>query len=364
MTVHAAVLAETGAPLRIEAITLDAPGPGRVRVRLAAAGVCHSDLSLARGALQQRVPAVLGHEGAGTVVAVGDGVTAVRPGDRVLLNWSPSCRSCWWCTHGEPHLCEHATDAAAVEYARRGDGSALYPGLGVAAFATETIVPETSCVRLPEGTDLASAALIGCAVMTGVGAVRNAACVAAGESVVVIGLGGVGLSAVQGARMAGADPVIAVDPSVERVDLALRLGATHAVGAGADLAREVRALTGGRGADHAIECAGTAATIRATWSATRRGGTATIVGLGARGDELTFNALELTHFARTLRGCMFGSSDPQRDVPLLLADIEAGRLDVGAMVSHRVALDDLEAAFADMAAGRGARAVVVFEEPP
>ena len=361
VTVEAAVLREVGAPLHVEEISLGEPGPGQVRVRMVATGVCHSDLSLARGTLAQPVPAVLGHEGAGRVVSVGDGVTGLSPGDAVLLNWAPPCRQCWWCEHGEPYLCAHAGDAAARPYAELADGTPLYGALGVAAFATETVVAQAACIPVPGDIDLADAALLGCAVLTGVGAVVHAARVQPGDSVAVIGLGGVGLCAVQGARIAGAELVIAVDGAPEKADLARRLGATHVLEPGDDLGKRIRALTDGRGVDHAIECVGRAQTIRTAWSVTRRGGQATIIGLGARDDTMAFNALEVAHFARDLRGSMYGNSDPAVDIPLLLEHVRAGRLDLDALVSRRIALADVELAFGEMVAGRGARTLIVFE---
>jgi S-(hydroxymethyl)glutathione dehydrogenase / alcohol dehydrogenase len=361
-TVRAAVLRSAGTPLRVEDITLPDPGPTQVRVRMIATGVCHSDLSLARGTLTHNTPVVLGHEGCGRVVEVGSEVRDVNPGDAVLLNWAPACRTCWWCEHGEPFLCANADKAGAQAYASLDDGSPVYPGLGVAAFATETLVAEAACIRIPDDVDLEEAALLGCAVLTGVGAVSHAAAVTAGESVVVIGLGGVGLCAVQGARLAGADPIVAVDSAADKADLARSLGATDVLLPGADLGKRVRALTGGRGADHAIECVGTAETIRSAWSVTRRGGQATIVGLGPRTDTVTFNALEVAHFARTLRGSMYGNGDPAVDVPVLIDHVRAGRLDLGALVTRRLTLDDVEDAFADMIAGHGARSLIVFEE--
>jgi S-(hydroxymethyl)glutathione dehydrogenase/alcohol dehydrogenase len=357
---RAAVVRAAGEQPNVETIALPDPKPGQVRVRLAATGVCHSDLSLARGTLVQLFPAVLGHEGAGRVVATGGNVS-LREGDAVLLNWAPACGQCWFCAHGEPYLCVHASDTAAHSYAQLADGSEVYPGLGVAAFATDTVVAENACIRIPDDIPLEQAALLGCAVLTGVGAVVNAARVTAGESVVVFGLGGVGLSALQGARIAGAAPIIAVDPSPEKADLARRLGATDVLEPSPDLGKQVRALTGGRGADHAIECVGRADAIRAAWSVSRRGGHATIVGMGAKSDTLTFNALEIAHFARTLAGCMFGASDPARDVPLLLEHVRAGRLDLEALVSARIGLDGIPTAFADIEAGRGARSLIVFD---
>ncbi|HEX6872357.1 MAG TPA: Zn-dependent alcohol dehydrogenase [Micromonosporaceae bacterium] len=363
MSVPAAVLTEVGGPLAVEEITLAPTGPDQVRVRLAATGVCHSDLSLANGTLRHQLPVVLGHEGAGRVIAVGDGVRDLRVGDPVVLNWAPACRTCWFCRHGEPYLCENAGQAQARRYASRADGSPLYPGLGVGAFATETVVDEHACVRLPDDIPLVEAALLGCAVLTGVGAVRNAARVRPGEAVLVIGLGGVGLAAVQGARIAGAGQIIAVDPAEGKRDLALRLGATDALAPGADLSRQVRHLCAGRGADHAIECVGRAETIRAAWSATRRGGHTTVVGLGQATDQVTFNALELGHFARTLSGCMYGSTDPAQDLPFLVECYRRGALDLRSMVGQEISLTEVGDAFTalDAGTGAGARSVVVFD---
>ena len=360
---RAAVLRERGGPLRVEEIDLPEPGPGQVRVALAATGVCHSDLSLANGTLAHKLPVVLGHEGAGRVTAVGEGVTAPAPGDPVVLNWAPACRACWWCGHGEPWLCARAADAAQRPYARLGDGGEVFPGLGTAAFATGTVVGAHACIPLPDDIPLAEAALLGCAVLTGVGAVLNAARVRPGESVVVIGLGGVGLAAVQGARLAGADPIVAVDPVAAKAPLARRLGATEVMGPGRDLGKRVRALTGGRGADHAIECVGRAETIRAAWSATRRGGRATVVGVGPATEQVTFHPLELFHFARELSGCVYGNSDPATDVPRLLEHYRAGRLDLAALVTDEVTLDGVGLALERLAAGSGtgARTLVRFE---
>lgn len=370
--VRAAVITAAGAPLEVRDIELAEPGPGQVRVRLAAAGVCHSDLSLADGTLRQPVPAVLGHEGAGTVVAVGAGVTNLAPTDRVLLNWAPACRSCHFCRLGEPWLCERAGAAAGRPYATLPDGTGLYPGLGTAAFAEETLVPASATLPLPDGVNLVDAALLGCAVLTGYGAVHAAAKVRPGQSAVVIGLGGVGLAVVQALRVAGADPIVAIDTSPAKEPLARVCGATGFLvpsGAGKDdtgrddTGRRVRALTGGYGADHAFECVGRAATIRSAWSCTRRGGTATIVGIGAKSDNVCFSALEIFHFARTLRGCVFGNSDPERDVPVIAGHIRAGRLSLADLVTDHIDLAGIPAAFDRMRRGEGGRSLVLFDAP-
>jgi S-(hydroxymethyl)glutathione dehydrogenase/alcohol dehydrogenase len=333
-----------------------------VRVRLAATGVCHSDLSLAQGRLRHSFPVVLGHEGAGRVVGVGEGVADLAVGDHVVLNWAPPCRACWYCDRGEPYLCEHAERAWHRPHARLTDGTEVYPGLGVGGFATETTVDAGACIPVPSDLPLTEAALLGCAVLTGIGAVRNAARVRPGESVVVFGLGGVGLSAVQGARIAGAGRIIAVDPAPEKAELALRTGATDVVEPGPDVAKRIRQLCEGRGADHAIECVGRAETIRAAWSSTRRGGRTTVVGMGSKTDQLSFNALEITHFARSLQGCMYGSADPAVDIGFLLDCYRAGELDLRAMVTSEIALEEVGEAFRRLAAGTGARSVVVFPD--
>ncbi|GAB3857857.1 Zn-dependent alcohol dehydrogenase [Dactylosporangium cerinum] len=358
------VLRAVDGPATVEELALNPVGPAQVRVRLAAAGVCHSDLSLANGTLRQPFPVVLGHEGAGVVVEVGSDVSAISVGDHVVLNWSPPCRSCWFCDAGEPYLCAHADDARGVPFARTFThdpaGEDVYAGLGTGAFATETVIGANACIPVPADIPLDEAALLGCAVLTGVGAILNSARVRAGESVAVIGLGGVGLAALQGARIAGAPTIIAVDASPSKEDLALSLGATHFLTPGPSLAKEIRALTSGRGADHAVECVGRAATIRAAWSVTRRGGRATVLGLGSTSDEVTFSALEVAYFARTLTGCMYGSTDPAVDVPVLLSHYRSGALNLSALVTDHVSLNEVNAAFDRMRNGVGARTLIHF----
>ncbi|MFF7072443.1 Zn-dependent alcohol dehydrogenase [Streptomyces pseudovenezuelae] len=358
--VRAAVLPAVGAPLEVTDIDLPDPGPGQVRVRLAAAGVCHSDLSLSNGTMRVPVPAVLGHEGAGTVVAVGEGVTGVAPGAEVVLNWAPSCGKCHACSLGEVWLCANALSGAAEVYARTADGTDLHPGLNVATFAEETVVPESCLLPLPAGIPLTDAALLGCAVLTGYGAVHHSARVRAGETVAVHGVGGVGLAALQAARIAGASKIVAVDVSPEKEDLARAAGATDYVIASDATAREIRGLTGKQGVDVAVECVGRASTIRAAWDSTRRGGRTTVVGIGGKDQQVTFNALEIFHWGRTLAGCVYGNSNPAEDLPVLAEHVRAGRLDLGALVTERIALDGIPAAFDNMLAGKGGRALVVF----
>jgi S-(hydroxymethyl)glutathione dehydrogenase/alcohol dehydrogenase len=360
MAVRAAVLPAIGSPLEITGIDLPDPGPGQVRVRLAAAGVCHSDLSLSDGTMRVPVPAVLGHEGAGTVVSVGEGVDHVSPGDGVVLNWAPSCGACHACSLGEVWLCANALSGAADVYARTTEGTDLHPGLNVAAFAEETVVSASCVLPVPDGVPLTDAALLGCAVLTGYGAVHHSARVRAGETVAVFGVGGVGLAALQAARIAGASKIVAVDVSAEKEELARAAGATDYVVASDTTAREIRGLTGKQGVDVAVECAGRAVTIRTAWDSTRRGGRTTVVGIGGKDQQVTFNALEIFHWGRTLSGCVYGNSDPARDLPVLAGHIRAGRLDLSALVTEHISLDGIPAAFENMLAGKGGRALVVF----
>ncbi|MFZ3571499.1 Zn-dependent alcohol dehydrogenase [Streptomyces sp. BH097] len=359
--VRAAVLPAVGSPLEIADIDLPEPGPGQVRVRLAAAGVCHSDLSLTNGTMRVPVPAVLGHEGAGTVVSVGEGVTHVAPGDGVVLNWAPSCGNCHACGLGEVWLCANALAGAADIHAKRAsDGSDLHPGLNVAAFAEETVVAANCLLPVPDGVPLTDAALLGCAVLTGYGAVHHSARVREGETVAVYGVGGVGLATLQAARIAGASKIIAVDVSPEKEALARAAGATDYVVASENTAREIRALTAKQGVDVAVECVGRAVTIRTAWESTRRGGRTTVVGIGGKDQQVTFNALEIFHWGRTLSGCVYGNCDPAQDLPVLAEHIRAGRLDLSTLVTERIALDGIPAAFDNMVAGKGGRALVVF----
>ncbi|MDQ3790769.1 MAG: zinc-binding dehydrogenase [Actinomycetota bacterium] len=356
--VRAAVLTKQGGRLEVMDISLGDPGPGQVKVKVAAAGVCHSDLSLANGTLLQEVPAVLGHEGAGVVIAVGDGVDRVAVGDHVVLNWAPACRECWFCLQGEPWLCVHAEETARAPYAVLDDGSPVYPGLGTAAFAEETIVPAAGVVKVPATVPMEQAAVLGCAVQTGAGAVLNTARVQPGESVVVVGLGGVGLSALQAARAVGAGPIIGVDVSEAKADLAAQHGATDFLVSDETVTKAIRKLTGGRGADHTFDCVGLPATIRTAWSASRRGGAVTVVGVGSKANIVEFNALELYWFGRTLHGCVFGSSDPDVEIPRLLGLVEEGKLDLAALATSTTDLAGVNDAFEQL--GQGARTIVTF----
>jgi S-(hydroxymethyl)glutathione dehydrogenase / alcohol dehydrogenase len=329
-----------GQPLHVEEVPDPVPGAGEVLVRVRAAGICHSDLSMVNGTLSPGYPLILGHEAAGEVVGTGE---------HAVLNWAPPCRACWFCAHGEPWLCETTGSPSA----RRGD---MHVTLGLGALAELVAVPVKAIVPVPEALPFPSAALLGCAVLTGLGAVQRTAAVAAGESAVVIGLGGVGLSAVIGLTAAGASPVIAVDVSPAKRELALAAGATHFVLF--DDIKSVRGLTSGRGADHAFECVGRSQTIQAAWKVTRRGGRVTVVGMGAKDDMVSLAALDIFHSARTLRSSVYGSSDPDRDLPALASAVLDGTLDLSPLITGVIGLDDAPQAFARL--GQGARTVVVF----
>ena len=355
---QALVMRAVGEPMRVETIHLKDVGPGDVRVRIDEAGVCHSDLSLFRGVLAQPIPAVLGHEACGTVVETGAAVTDLAEGQRVILLWITPCGSCFHCTHDEPHLCLFGAQRAAIPYAATDSGEPVYPGLTVGAFAEQTVVPRAALIAVPDDISTADAALLGCAVTTGVGAAVTTARITTGASVVVVGLGGVGLSVLQGARLAGAGTIIAVDRNPDKAATAISCGAHRFVSADQDTRTTIRRLTEQRGADYAFDCVGSSRTIRDMWSYTRRGGSCTIVGIGGKDDIVTFSALELFHFARTLRGCVAGSLNAQADLPRFFDWVRNGALDLKLLVTGHGSLADVNHALEELASGRGVRTMV------
>ena len=371
---RAAVLEEMGRtppyaesrPLAVTDLDLAAPGPGEVLVRIGAVGLCHSDLSVIDGSRPRPLPMVLGHEAAGLVEDVGDGVTYVAPGDHVVFSFVPVCGACTMCQSGRPALCEPGAAANAagtlLSGARRftdGTGSELQHHLGVSGFSERTVADSASLVKVDPELPFERAALFGCAVLTGVGAVVNTARVEPGTSVAVFGLGGVGLSAVMGARLAGAHPIVAVDTVPEKLDLARRLGATHGVPAGDDAVEAVRDVTAG-GAHYAIEAVGSAAVLGAAYAATRRGGTTVSVGLAHPSQRLDIPVVTLAAEERRLVGCYLGSGVPRRDVPRMVELYLAGRLPVDELAGKVWALDDVNAGFDALAGGELARQVVTF----
>lgn len=365
---RAAVLPGAGRPLEIrDDVEVAAPRRGEVRVRMTASGVCHSDVSAADGTMLVPTPVVLGHEGAGVVEEVGPGVARVAPGDHVVVSWVPHCGACFHCLRDEAHLCERATVCLASgglldgTTRLRSGGAPLYQMAASGTFAEQAVVPEAGVVPVPADLDPVLAALLGCGVLTGVGAALRTARIRKGDTVAVVGCGGVGLNVVQGARIAGAGAVVAVDTAPAKLALAATLGATAVVDAGAtDPVSAVMDLTAQRGADVVFEVVGLQRTIDQALAMTRRGGQAVLVGVPALDVTVALPAfLGLVLAGRSVSGCWYGSSDARRDVPALVALHRAGRLELAALVSRRIALEDLDDAFDDLRAGRGARAVVV-----
>ena len=361
MSERAAILREIGKPLELDDILLADIAPNQVRVRIAASGVCHSDLSMATGALPAGAPCVLGHEGAGVIEAVGSEVHHVEPGDHVVIAWTAACQHCWFCQRGEVHLCRNAiADSYAMPYATHVQGNALFTSMGVSSFATATNCLGRAVVPIDRDIPLDVASLVGCGVATGAGAALNTAPVEHGSSVAVLGLGGVGLAALMASVVRGAAVVVAIDPVAARRETAESLGATHVIDpADGDVAKKVRAITGRRGADVVFEAVGRSATIDAAIKATRRGGTTCVVGAAMPGDDVSLSAYDLFMNAKTLVGCQYGSVVPGRDFPMLLDLWRSGRMPLDRLVSRRVALDEVNDAFDDLSAGRGVRTVIV-----
>ena len=372
---RAAVLRQTGAtrpyadsrPLSIETVTLDPPGPGEVLVAVRAAGLCHSDLSVINGDRPRPLPMALGHEAAGVVEALGDGVTDLEIGDHVVMVFMPSCGHCDPCAGGRPALCEPGAAANGKGELLgggrhlHGDGGNLHHHLGCSAFADRAVVSRRSLVRVDRDLPFEHAALFGCAVLTGVGAVVNTAGVRAGQSVVVIGLGGVGLASVLGALASGASPVVAVDLSEDKLALARSLGAVQTVNAAdPDAVEQVRALTHG-GADVAFEMAGSVRALEAAWKMTRRGGTTVTAGLPPLEAALAVNVVQLVAEERTLKGSYIGTCVPSRDIPRYVALFRQGRLPVERLLTATLRLEDINAAFDRLADGAEVRAVVLFD---
>jgi S-(hydroxymethyl)glutathione dehydrogenase / alcohol dehydrogenase len=359
--VRGAVVTEVGQAVEIwDDLELRDPGPGEVLVGMRAAGVCHSDLSMQNGTMAPVLPLVLGHEGAGEVLATGPGVTSVTSGDHVILSWIPPCGQCRTCLGGQPQLCVAVRQARAGQPSPvRGHGAEVQPAIGVGAFAEQVLVPVQAVVPVDREVPFDVAALVGCGVMTGVGAAINTARVAPGSTVAVIGCGGVGLNVIQGARLAGAAVIAAVDRFDSKLELARGFGATHAV-RDAEFAAAVPGLTDGLGFDYAFEVVGRSPTIRVAWDATRRGGVTVVVGAGSRTDMVSFSAAELFATERKLIGCLYGSADVRTDFTRLLRLWRAGKLDLTGLVSRRVPLDQVNDAFAAMEAGEVARSVIEF----
>ena len=374
MQIRAAVLTQIGLPppyansrpLRIETLDLAPPGPGEVLVKIAAAGLCHSDLSVINGDRPRPLPMALGHEAAGVILETAPDVTTLRPGDHVVLVFVPSCGRCLPCMEGRPALCEPGAAANTAgtllsghRRLKRGQDS-LFHHLGVSAFADHAVVAAQSCIKIDPAIDLAQAALFGCAVLTGMGAVANAGCVKPGSTVAVVGLGGVGLAALLGALAAGARSVIALDLNDAKLHIAKSLGATAAINAASpDAIDQVKTLTQG-GVDVAFEMAGAVSAMELAYRITRRGGTTVTAGLSHPARTWPLQHLSLVAEERTIKGCYLGSCVPLRDIPRYLGLFQAGRLPVDKLLGQRLALADLNPAFDRLATGNSLRDLVIF----
>ena len=397
MRVAAAVLNAPKTKFVIEELDLDEPGAGEVLVRIAASGVCHSDWHLASGDTRHPMPCVAGHEGAGVVEAVGAGVSDVRVGDHVVLNWAPSCGACFYCLRGRSNLCDTYTAPIWAGTMLDGrtrlhrNGQPVYHYCGLATFAERAVVPRVSVVPIRKDVPLESAALVGCAVATGVGAAMFTAPVEPGESVVVIGCGGVGLNIVQGAALCGASVIIAIDANETKQSVARAFGATHfirgtgvpairnaakqhsapsladAIGHGRDgptmqtTVEQVRALTGGRGADHAFEAVGIPALQELAFDAARPGGTVTLAGLAPMGSATNLPGAVIARQEKTIKGSYYGTVHAPRDFPWLLDLYMERRLKLDELISRRWPLERINEAFESMLTGGVARGVILFD---
>jgi S-(hydroxymethyl)glutathione dehydrogenase/alcohol dehydrogenase len=363
--VKAAVLYETKKPLRVEQVDLDGPKHGEVLVKIGAAGVCHSDYHFMNGDLPIGLPCVLGHEGAGVVEEVGEGVTTVKPGDHVVLLFRPNCGHCEFCSQGRPALCWMAGKFRNTGRMLDGtsrfhrDGVEILHFLGVSCFSERTVVPEQGVVPIAPDIPFEVAALVGCAVMTGVGAVMNTARVVPGASVLVIGAGGVGLNCVMGARLVGADPIIVADVIDAKLEAAMDFGATHTVNARThDLVEGVRELAKD-GVDYSFEAIGNPKTMSAAFATLRRGGTATAVGIAPFGSEMSINAGDLVYSEKTLKGSYYGSARPQADMPRLLELYQHGKLPIDKLITRRYKLEEVNEAYDALLKGEVARSVLI-----
>jgi NDMA-dependent alcohol dehydrogenase len=366
MKIRAAVLHAPHRAFVIETLDLAAPRNGEALIKVAAAGVCHSDWHLVTGATQHPLPVVAGHEGAGIVQEIGAGVTRVKPGDHIALSWAPNCGACFYCLHDRPSLC--ATYVKPIWAGTMLDGTTrlakngqpVYHFSALACFAEYTVAPQECCVPLPKEIPSPIAALIGCAATTGVGAVMNTARLRPGSSVAVFGAGGVGLSIIMGAQLAGAGRIVAVDKVEAKREMARAFGATDTLVAGADTTSAIRALTAGRGADYVFEATGVPAVQEQCLDAARPGGFVVFAGLAPMGSSTNLPGAILTRQEKTVMGTYYGSANPARDFPLYADLYSKGKLPLDRLVTKTYKLDQINEAYADMLSGKLARGIIVF----
>ncbi|MDH6124974.1 S-(hydroxymethyl)mycothiol dehydrogenase [Kitasatospora sp. GP82] len=357
--VQGVVARSKGAPVQIETILVPDPGPGEALVKVQACGVCHTDLHYREGGINDEFPFLLGHEAAGVVEAVGEGVTEVAPGDFVILNWRAVCGNCRACLRGRPWYCFNTHNAK--QKMTLADGTELSPALGIGAFAEKTLVAAGQCTKVSPEASPAAAGLLGCGVMAGLGAAINTGNVGRGDTVAVIGCGGVGNAAVVGARLAGAARIIAVDIDDRKLATARQLGATHTVnGRAGDPVEAIRELTGGHGADVVIDAVGTPETYRQAFYARDLAGTAVLVGVPTPEMKLELPLLDVFGRGGALKSSWYGDCLPSRDFPMLIDLYLQGRLDLDAFVSETIPLTGVEEAFTRMHKGEVLRSVVVF----
>ncbi|MEU5881859.1 Zn-dependent alcohol dehydrogenase [Spirillospora sp. NPDC047279] len=345
--------------LRDDVTAVD-PGPDQVKVKIKATGVCHSDLSVMTGVLPMPIPVILGHEGSGVVTEVGDHVTNVQVGDHVVVNWSPDCGSCAECLRGEPYLCMTFIGQTFTEPRFTNDAGPVFGMAGCGTWAEDIVVPYQGVVKIAEDVPFEYAALLGCGVPTGIGAVFNTAKVAPGAKVAVVGAGGVGLSVIQGAKIAGASTILAIDPNEAKHPIAERFGATHTTTLD-DLDETKGLLTLGQGFDYVFEVVGKSAAIQTAWAATRRGGDVIVVGAGAADDNWQQSAFSLLFEGKSLKASLYGGCDLKRDIPLFVDLWRAGKLDIEGLITRRIAFDDLNDAVRALNDGDVIRQVVLFD---
>lgn len=366
MKISAAILYEAHQPFQIKTVDLETPRAGEVLVKMAAAGVCHSDYHLITGDTKHAMPVVAGHEGAGIVEAIGEGVTRLKAGDPVALNWAPNCGDCFYCLRDRPNLCTTYVGPLWAGTMMDGttrlslDGEPVYHFSAVACFADYTVVPQECCVGLTKELPLEIAGLIGCAVATGVGAAVNTVRVEPGSSVAVFGAGGIGLSIIMGARLAGAGQIIAIDTNEAKGDLAHSFGATDVLINGPDVVHDVRNLTEGRGADYVFEAIGIPAVQEQCLDAVRPGGTVVLVGVSPMGSGTNLPGAIITRQEKTVTGSYYGTANTARDFPVYADLYLKGRLDLDRLISKTYRLEQINEAYADMLGGEIARGVIVF----
>ncbi|GAA2746627.1 MULTISPECIES: S-(hydroxymethyl)mycothiol dehydrogenase [Kitasatospora] len=357
--VRGVIARSKGAPVEMVTVVVPDPGPGEAVVKVQACGVCHTDLHYREGGINDDFPFLLGHEAAGVVESVGEGVTEVAPGDFVILNWRAVCGRCRACRRGRPWYCFDTHNAK--QKMTLTDGTELSPALGIGAFAEKTLVAAGQCTKVDPAASPAAAGLLGCGVMAGLGAAVNTGAVGRGDSVAVIGCGGVGNAAVLGARLAGAARIIAVDLDARKLAKARELGATDTVDAGsADVVEAIRALTGGHGADVVIDAVGRPETYRQAFYARDLAGTVVLVGVPTPEMQLELPLLDVFGRGGSLKSSWYGDCLPSRDFPMLIDLYLQGRLDLDAFVSETIPLDGVEQAFERMHKGEVLRSVVLF----